>query len=323
MSLEVAKLSKRYGSAWILRDVDLVAHEGRVLGICGGTGSGKSTLLAIIAGHTRADGGAIFLNAHDVMKTTRKERGISLLSGDGRVGPLELLGIRSQQGSSGERQIATLDEIMQKPGKVLLIDEAFCRADSFQRSSCFAKVRRFARSRDRIVVFASSDFRQIAELADDVAVLSNGSVLQTGTPQELYENPETIGAALTTGENNLFEARRLSSADTDLHEFHTVDGGHRIYAQFAEKRPLGAINRNVMLAIRPEQISISIGKSFPEGNSLRAIVTAINFHGDTTLIDFVAAGLQLTARVFRIAGLHVGDECMLGLPPHRIRILID
>ncbi|HQX57370.1 MAG TPA: TOBE domain-containing protein, partial [Pyrinomonadaceae bacterium] len=100
-------------------------------------------------------------------------------------------------------------------------------------------------------------------------------------------------------------------------------GEHRIFAQPTEKRRIGAINQTVTLAIRPEHISITFGASFPEDNLLKAVVTGIRFLGDTTLIDLDANGLRLSARVFRVVGLNIGEECMIGMPPHRILVLKD
>ena len=139
----------------------------------------------------------------------------------------------------------------------------------------------------------------------------------------IYEIPETVDAAKLSGDNNLFEARRLSSSDADLPEFQTIVGNHRIFAHRADKSRLAAINKNVTLAIRPEQIVMSMGASFPEDNLLRAVVTAVKFRGATSLIEFDAAGLKLETRVFKVVGLNIGDECMLGLPPHRILIFKD
>ncbi len=322
MSLEIVKLSKSYENNWVLRDVDLQASEGRILGICGGTASGKSTLLEIIAGKVRPNAGSILIDGVDVTRTSAKSRDVTLFTSRETASLLDILGIGTQKESSGERQIALLDEALANAGKILLLDDPFTQVDKYLLQACIAKVRRAARSRDRIVIFASSDFSQVAAVSDDAAVLSGG-ITQSGAPQELYDFPELIDTARITGDNNLFEVRRLTSADAAFPEFHTIDGGHRIFVQLNDKTRLPAINRTVMLAIRPEQVSMAVGKSFPEDNLLRSVVTAITYQGATTLIEFDAAGLKLKARVFRIAGLNVGDECMIGLPPHRIVILKD
>jgi ABC-type Fe3+/spermidine/putrescine transport system ATPase subunit len=322
MPLEIAKLSKRLGSDWVLRDVEFRATEGRVFGICGASSSGKSTLLGSIAGGGKTRGARMALNGQDLTKLSSKDRGFYLLTNKETARLSDIFG-RGQKGSSSERQLKALEAAIANAGKVLLLDDPFTQMDERLRDECFAAVRRAARSRDRIVIFASSDFDQLARVADEMAVLAGGEIKQTGTPQEIYEKPETVDVAQISGENNLFEARRLTSTDADLPEFHTIAGGHRIFAQAVDKSRLGAINQNMTLAIRPEQVSISIGSSFPEDNLLRGVVSGIKFRGPTSLIEFDAAGLKLEARAFKVVGLELGDECMLGLPPHRILILRD
>ena len=148
-------------------------------------------------------------------------------------------------------------------------------------------------------------------------------VFLTGTAAEIYETPVSRAVANISGLCNIVDARRLTSTKNETPEFQTLIGGHRLFAEKADVAKLGAINRNVGLAIRPENISISFGTSFPEDNLIKAIVTGIKYLGASTLVDLDSEGLKLTARVFRVVGLGVGDECMLGLPPDRIRILKD
>jgi putrescine transport system ATP-binding protein len=158
-------------------------------------------------------------------------------------------------------------------------------------------------------------------VGDEIAVLESGSISRIGSPEEIYEAPATRHVASITGRCNIFEARRLTSSKTDIPEFQTICGAHRLFAEKADIAKLGSINRNISLAIRPENISISFGASFPEDNLLRAVVTKIQYLGETTSIEFDCSGLSLEALVFRLVGLHIGDECMLGLPPDRVRIL--
>jgi len=320
MPLEIKGLSKRYGNAWVLRDVEFTASEGRVLGLLGGTASGKSTLLSLIAGSTRPNGGSVVLDGSDLLKVAQKERQVTLLPEAKKaplIGPLAA----KPRDSSGEALLTGFEEKLIQAGKVILFDDPFASLDLEVRLHCYEQVRRAARSRDRIVILGTTDFEQLTEVADDIAVLANDHIIQSGTPQQIYDEPDSVTVVELTGGGNLFEARRLSASDAEMPEFHTIDGGHRIFAAPTEKSRLGSIHQNVTLCIRPEQVSMSMGASFPEDNLLRAVVTGIHFRGATSLVDFDASGLKLAARVFKIVGLNVGDECMLGLPPHRIRIL--
>ena len=323
MSLQIDKLSKRYGSLWALRDLSFEVENGSVIGIFGASGSGKSTLLKVISGAIKSSGGTITLDSQDITRTKSGERKIYRHSGPAEPRLTQLLGLFSHKTSSGAQQFARFEEPLAKPGKVLLLDEPFCNMDERLRQECFTLVRNSAKKRSRIVIFASSDFDQIAGFTDEVAVLSRGEIIQTGTPQEIYENPASVEIARMTGDNNLITARRLTSTDADLPEFHSMDGGHRLFAECTDKAGLGAINQNITLAIRPEQVSMSMGASFPEDNLLKGVVTSIKFRGATSLIEFDAAGLKIETRVFKVVGLKIGDECMLGLPPHRILILKD
>jgi ABC-type sugar transport system ATPase subunit len=322
MPLEIKGLSKRYGSKWVLRDVEFTADEGRVTGILGGTASGRSTLLHILAGETRDNGGTARLHGGDLLTIRPKERGVTLLPRREKP-PIIGLFASKPHGSSGESILSGLEETLAKAGKVILLDDPFSGLDRTLREEAFEAIRRAARQRDRIVILATADFDQLAEVADDVAVLSQDRVVQTGTPQEVYDEPTSVTSATLTGGGNLIEARRLSKNDAELPEFHTIEGGHRIFAAPTEKSRLGSIHQNVILCIRPEQITMSMGASFPEDNLLRAVVTGIHFRGATSLIEFDASGLKLRTRVFKVVGLNVGDECMLGLPPHRMVVLKD
>ena len=68
---------------------------------------------------------------------------------------------------------------------------------------------------------------------------------------------------------------------------------------------------------------MSFGASFPEDNLLKAVVSRIDFLGPVTQVQLDANGLFLNALVFRLVGLDVGQECMIGLPPDRIKVLKD
>jgi len=211
--------------------------------------------------------------------------------------------------------------VIASSARVLLLDDPFSQMDGDLRDKCFERTRDWVKNSDRIVIFATGDFAQITALADEAAILFGGEIKQIGTPQNIYEAPESTRTARISGEVHLIKARRLTSTNADLPEFQTIDGGHRILTRPTEKNRLGAINQNMTLAIRPEQISMSMGASFPGDNLVKAIVTGIRFSGPTTIIEFDAGGLRLTTRVFKVVGLTVGDECMLGLPPERIIVL--
>lgn len=310
MSLRVVNLSKRIEDTWALRDVSFEAARGEVFGIFGPTGAGKTTLLQLVAGTQKSNGGSIDEVASVVQPTVATASFWSRLFG-------------ANSTNNGDERWRSLDSAIATATDVLVLDEPLHDADSSARGTYIDKIRAAARDRGLTVLIASNDYSLILESCDRVAVLTRGEVRQTGTPQEVYEHPDSREVAYVTGRNNLFAARRLTSSKAEIPEFHTIDGGHRLFAQKIDRGALGALNQNVTLGIRPEQISISFGASFPADNLVKATVTGIRFLGATTLISLDADGLQLDALVLRVVGLNVGDECMVGLPPERILIFRD
>lgn len=322
MSLKVVSLSKRYNDKWVLRDVSFEVSTGEIFGIFGPTGSGKSTLLSALQGLTSSNGGSVYVGNKDVTKLDRMARNFATVA-PARRSIWQRLSKNKRIASRGERKSKNVLRSIESAKNVMLLDDPFCAVGAREYEDLVKKLRHVAKQRGLSVVLASSNFEQVLITCDRAAVIVNGEIKQIGVPQEIYEKPGARVVAEVTGRNNLFAARRLTSSKADIPEFHTIDGGHRLFAQRIERGALGALNQNVTLGIRPEQISISFGASFPEDNLLKATVTGIQFLGPTTLIELDADGLKLRTLVLRVVGLNVGDECMLGLPPDRIQIFRD
>lgn len=322
MSLKVFNLSKRYNDMWALRDVSLEAATGEVYGIFGPSGSGKTTLLNAIEGTIPLNGGSVQVNDSDVTALAGTARNISVPEYE-RPSIWQLVVKARNSTSRLKHRSRAVLRALESVKSVLLLDDPFCGMDASECEALADKIRNAARERGVAVFFASSDFEQTLLTCDRVAVIVRGEIKQQGPPQEVYERPESRVVAAVTGRHNLFEARRLTSSKAEIPEFHTIDGSHRLFAQRIERGALGALNQNVTLAIRPEQVSISFGASFPEDNLLKATVRRIQRLGPTTLIELDADGLKLQALVLRVVGLDVGEECMVGLPPDRIQIFRD
>jgi len=207
--------------------------------------------------------------------------------------------------------------------RIVAFDDPLSSFDREARDKILRDIRAAATEKNLAMIYATADFETAATVADSIALLADGSIQQIGTPEEIYLSPANARVAKLSGRCNLIEARRLTSTKFDVPEFQTINGGHRLFAERADISKLGAINQNVWLAIRPEDISMSFGASFPEDNLLKAVVTGTIFLGPTTLVELDASGLSLEAAVLRLVGLDVGQECVVGLPPDRLRILKD
>ena len=291
MPIKVENASKRSGNQWLFRDVSLEVADGEVFGIFGPNGSGKQALLGSLSGETAND---------------------SIVS---RL-------FRRDSAGATERYIKTLNQIENSLGAIFL-HNPFTGLDRQHKESIAARLRKAAAEDRSPVIFTSANFDDVLLASDRAAVIADGYIQQIGTPQQLYREPENQLTASLTGPNNLIEARRLTSSTSEMPEFQTIAGEHRLFTQRTNLRGLGAINRNATLSIRPEQIVLSFGASFPEDNLLKGVITAIKFCGPATYVTLDCSGLELEAMVTRLIGLNIGDECMVGIPPDRIRVLAD
>ena len=324
MSLKASNLSKLDDQKCVLRDVSFNATRGEIFGIFGESSSGKTTLLNIIAGAEKSSGGSIYFDSSDATSLSRETRGFAIAESTADSSWKRLFGSgKTSRSSSGGRQVDSIKKAAESAMDVLLLDDSFSSMDNAQKLESFESLRRLVKEKNLVVVFATSNYEDMLLLCDRVAVIADTEIKQTGTPQEVYLDPQSYSVARITGRNNLFEARRLTSSKAAIPQFQTIEGSHKLIIQKIEKSSLGALNQNVSLGIRPEHISISFGASFPEDNLIKATITGVQFLGATTLVELDAAGLRLDAIVLRLVGLNAGDECMLGLPPDRIAIYKD
>ncbi len=322
MSLKIDNVSKRFGSHWVLRSISFEAENGSIIGVFGRKGSGKSTLLRVIAGLESADGGSMSLNDEATpLSPTDKRVGFVPNAPVSSFWHRTLSGNRFDTVDVADRQSEAIHEALESELQVVLLDDPFCFLDMRAKEEFYSELRRKVTASDATMIVTSNNIEDLYHLCDKIAILENGDISQFAAPEAVYEHPATVGVAEATGRINLFEARRLTSSKTELPEFQTISGEHRLFAQRTSLGNLGAINQNVMLAIRPEHISIAFGASFPEDNLLKASITRVRFLGPTTLIELDSGGLYLSALVLRLVGLKPGDECMVGLPPDRITIL--
>ena len=291
MPIRVDNLSKRNGNQWLYRDVSFSVADGEVFAILGPNGSGKRELLREISNDSLfGENKASFL-----ARIFRPETIAGAIKFD--------LGAIKAARNSGP----------------LFLDNPFNGLDEYKRADLAESLK----GNSKPVVFTTSNFDDVLLAADRAAVLANGYIQQIGEPHELYREPANRLVATLTGPCNLIEARRLTSSKAELPEFQTIAGEHRLFTQKVELRGLGAINSNAWLAIRPEQVVLSFGASFPEDNLLKGTIAAVRFAGPSTYVTLDCSGLSLEAMVTRLIGLNVGDECMVGLPPDRIRVLAD
>lgn len=249
--LRVQGVSKRYGTVPVLSDIDLSVAPGEFVILIGGSGSGKTTLLRVVGGLERADAGRVTLRGKPVddpastIFVPPERRGLGMVFQDyalwphmtclqnveaavrGRGGPaiarelLDELGVgalagrRPAQLSGGQQQRVGLARALATRTDLLLLDEPLSSLDVDVRERMRGRIRAAVRQHGAAALFVSHDPVDAWRLADRVAVLEGGRVVQAATPEQLYRRPATARVARFTdaiGGLKLREVRRANGS---------------------------------------------------------------------------------------------------------------
>jgi ABC-type Fe3+/spermidine/putrescine transport system ATPase subunit len=352
--LSLQNISKRYGDTSAVADLSLDIERKEFFGLLGPSGCGKTTTLRMIAGLETPDSGQINFDGRDITRLSPERRGFGMVFQNYALFPhLNVFenvafGLRARKRSKVEVADRVRDALalVQLPGyerrpvtelsggqqqrvaiaraiaiepALLLFDEPLSNLDVALREETRGELRELVTKLGLTAVYVTHDQEEAFALCDRISVMSEGRVLQTGAPRELYERPALTSVARFLGRNNLISAQRLTSSNDALGKFKTIDGEHMLTVP-VERDQLAPINQNSLLAIRPEHIIIS--KESPSAeNVLLASVREINFAGATTSVKLDAQGLTLEALLLRSDAVAVGDTCIVHLPPDRIIVL--
>jgi sulfate transport system ATP-binding protein len=224
MSIEVKNVSKRFGNFAALTDVSLTVPDGSLTALVGPSGGGKSTLLRIVAGLEQPDAGEIIIEGVNALKMSAQQRqvgfvfqhyaafkhmtvwdnvafGLSIRKWPKkRIGErvrqllklvqIEGLALRyPSQLSGGQRQRMALARALAVEPRVLLLDEPFGAVDAGVRRELRAWLRRLHDEVRITTVFVTHDQEEAMEISDDIVVINEGRIEQSGPPRIVYEQP--------------------------------------------------------------------------------------------------------------------------------------
>ena len=302
-------LVKRFDEAIAVDEVNLSIRQGEIFALLGSSGCGKSTLLRMLAGFEQPSSGRILLGGQDVAEMAPYERPINMmfqsyalfphldiwenvafgLKREGcpkaeiqqRVGAmLDLVQLtayarrKPHQLSGGQQQRVALARSLAKRPKLLLLDEPLGALDKKLREQTQFELVNIIEQVGVTCVMVTHDQEEAMTMANRIAVMSKGRVLQVGTPQEIYEFPSSRFVADFIGNVNLFDGR-LSVDEADHCSITTALGEMRVGHGIS-----GTLGMPVTLAVRPEKISIA--KQRPSGvdcNLFRGKVKEIAYFG--------------------------------------------
>jgi len=321
--LVTEKLEKRFDEALAVDDVSLSIARGEIFALLGSSGCGKSTLLRMLAGFEKPTSGRILLAGQDVAKFPPYDRPMNMmfqsyalfphldiweniafgLKREGlpraeikqRVGEmLDLVQLgpfakrKPHQLSGGQQQRVALARSLAKRPKLLLLDEPLGALDKKLREQTQFELVNIIEQVGVTCVMVTHDQEEAMTMANRIAVMSKGRVLQVGSPEEVYEHPANRFVADFIGNVNLFEGK-LSvdeidrcAATTGIGEIHV---GHGVS---------GTLNMPMAVAVRPEKMEISKDRPPVQQNLFTGKVKEIAYFGSyNTYILAAVDGTQV------------------------------
>jgi iron(III) transport system ATP-binding protein len=327
-ALRITGLEKRYGDNTAVDGLDLDVREGEVCALLGPSGCGKTTTLRLIMGLDRPDAGSIVIRGRTLsdgrVNVAPEKRRVGMVFQDyalfphldvaanvgyglgrnpdrNRIGEvLDLVGLGEAGGrpvhelSGGEQQRVALARALAPTPDLVLLDEPFSNLDAGLRERLRAEVRAILRESGVPALFVTHDQEEALSLADRVAVMRDGRVVQAGMPEEVYGQPASRWVADFLGEAEVLPAVVGEGfVECELGRF-GVDPGFRGPAE---------------LVVRPESVAVGAGPS-PRGlEGDEGVVVERTFYGHDQLVRVeLSSGREIRSRRLGFPAWHPGDH---------------
>ena len=331
-SLTVKDLTKAFGTTPVLTGVDLHVPSGSFTALLGPSGCGKTTLLRLIAGFEDPDTGTVAVGDRVVAGAGRgvaaRRRGIGFVPQEGGLFPhltvagnisfglprrqrrdggrvrdlLQLVGLDADladrsphQLSGGQQQRVALARALAPKPSLVLLDEPFSSLDAALREETRLAVSAALTASGATAVLVTHDQAEALSMADQVAVLRDGRLVQRTDPRTLYRRPGDLDVALFVGEAVVLDAEIRNG------RAHCVLGALTYEQTSADPVPDGAAR----VLLRPEQLRLSA----PVATAPIAKVHSVDFYGhDSRAWLDLPGGMRVSARLEGVEVPSAGDD---------------
>jgi iron(III) transport system ATP-binding protein len=354
ISIKIRQLTKRFGAITALRGIDLAIEPGELFFLLGPSGCGKTTLLRGLAGFHVPEEGGIFFDDEEVTRLAPHKRNTGMVFQSYALWPhltvaenvafgLEerrvprdqinrrvaealdsvhmgaFAGRRPTGLSGGQQQRVALARALVIRPRCLLLDEPLSNLDAKLRLDLRTEIRRVCKEFKLTTVYVTHDQKEALSIADRMAILEGGRVLQTGTPREIYRRPATKAVANFIGETDFISGKIIATngaratVETGIGRFEGVLG------DTAAKPAAGA---TVTVSIRPECWKLRLEPAGAQ-NSVRGKIGEAVYLGEVAQYDFIAGGLRLKIIEMnpRFAGAPASGELTASVDPEDVVVL--
>ena len=311
-AIEVKNLVKTYGNVYALKNVDLNIADGEYFVLLGPSGGGKTTLLRSIGGFIRPDSGSVNIKGQNVDDLPPDRRptsmvfqgfalfphmnvsqnigyGLKLKSIDKNIienkvnKMMDLVGLKGLSNrmphelSGGQQQRVQLARALILENDVLLLDEPLSALDAQLRKDMCIELKRLQKTVGISFVHVTHNQEEAMSVADRIAIIADGEMVEQGTPKEIYSNPKNKFTAEFIGEKNIFEGKIKDFNKTKV----VVDIDNE-NIEIANNNYKVKKNQKVSLSIKSESIQIkkiSKTNSKVSNNQIVGKISEITFLG--------------------------------------------
>ncbi|MCL2372428.1 MAG: ABC transporter ATP-binding protein [Defluviitaleaceae bacterium] len=297
--IELVGITKVFGTQTVLDNISLYIRQNEFVTLLGPSGCGKTTTLRIIGGFEQPTSGGLLFNGQNLLSTPPYKRQLNTvfqryaLFPNMNVAENIAFGLKIQKASRGEiqtqvanmlkmvnlegfekRNVASLSggqqqrvaiarALVNKP-KVLLLDEPLGALDLKLRKEMQVELKAMQQSLGITFVYVTHDQEEALTMSDTIVVMNEGKILQIGTPEDIYNEPNCAFVANFIGESNIIPGLMIEDYRVNFcsREFKCIDKG------------LGK-NTNVEVVVRPEDVEITS----PESGVLTGVVENVIFKG--------------------------------------------
>jgi spermidine/putrescine ABC transporter ATP-binding subunit len=321
--VRIEHVTKRFGEVVAVDDVSAEIRPNEFFALLGPSGCGKTTLLRMLAGFERASAGRILIDGEDMADVPPNRRPVNMVfqsyavfphmsvadnvayglrvtgAPRGEIAPrvkealamVRLSGLderRPDQLSGGQRQRVALARALIKRPKVLLLDEPLSALDKKLRQEMQLELVRLQHDVGITFVIVTHDQEEALSMANRIAVMDRGRILQTAPPGDLYESPNCRMVADFIGTMNLFPARVLGPANPGIRVEAAGLGAFELPAAAPTSGEVG-------VAVRPEKVQISREPPAPGRIAVQGKIAQVAYFGDYSHVAIeVAPEVRIT-----------------------------
>ncbi len=358
-TIHIEDVSKNFGTFHALKNIFLSAEDKEFTALLGPSGSGKTTLLRTVAGLEQASSGRISIGAMRVDNLAPKDRHLAMVFQNYAVFPhmtvadnisfglktkgalKEYIAEHTQRTaallhiedvlhkypnklSGGQRQRVSVARALAVQPQVLLMDEPLSNLDALLRLEMRSELKALLKKSETTTLYVTHDQIEAMSMADKIAVMNNGEIMQYGPPEEIYFKPkhEFVARFIGSPPMNLFTVQTLKTVNKKTFAVINNDIAFVIEASLKTKIQENFDACGVLVGIRPEQLSFkgsaSHAKTFADASTIQSEVLTIEQLGSNTLL--VLKSNEILFRVMEKYGIKIdlNDRVTFGYQPNQL-----